>query len=161
MKGNTRFLGALLATAISAPVLALEVYQWTDDSGVVHFSQWAPGEAVENLETVSVEGGGRKNHGIGISEEDDPEGYEAHREEMEALWAEIEARREAERRARESAARTEVIYVNAQPAYGYPYLFPGHGFRPPFKPHRPGQRPGDETDDRADPPVRPVPYKRP
>ena len=39
------------------PLQAVEVYQWTDENGVVHFSQWAPGESQENVETVRVEGG--------------------------------------------------------------------------------------------------------
>lgn len=163
MRPISGIICGLLTAAIAFPALALEVYQWTDENGVVHFSQWAPDEAVENVETVRVEGGGEKDYGIGVSEEDDPEGYEAHRKDMEALWAGIEARREAERQARESAPGTEVIYVNAQPDYGYPYLFPGRGLRPPFRPDRPGHSPAD-PDDRDRPgrgPPASVPFKRP
>jgi len=122
-----------LAITACAPVLAIEVYQWTDDSGVVHFSQWAPGDEVKEVETVSVEGGGQQDNGIGISEADDPEGYQAHREEMETLWAEIEARREAERERQARAPSTEIVYLNPEPDYGNPFFFPGRGLRPPFR----------------------------
>lgn len=149
----------LCTAALPAPGTALEVYQWTDENGVIHFSQWAPAEDVENVETVTVGGGGEGDNGIGISEADDPEGYKAHREEMDALWAEIEARREAERRRQSSGPTSEIVYLPSEPGYGFPFFFPGHGLRPPFKPHRP--RPPMEEEEPQMPPVKAVPYKRP
>jgi hypothetical protein len=144
-----------LAITACAPALAIEVYQWTDDNGVVHFSQWAPDDGVKGVETVSVEGGVQQDNGIGISEADDPQGYQAHREEMELLWAEIEARREAERERQARAPSTEIVYVPSEPRYEYPYFGPGFGLLPPFRPDRPPHRPKPEQ------PLPSVPFKRP
>lgn len=149
------YVFGLLAWTVSVPCLALEVYQWTDENGVVHFSQWAPGDEVENVETVSVKGGGRQDNGIGISEADDPEGYKAHREEMAALWARIEARKEAERR----APSTEIVYLPSEPYYEYPFFGPGFGLRPPFRPDRPPHRPKPPPEPEQALPS--VPFKRP
>lgn len=150
-----RLVGGLLAAAIAFPAPALEVYQWRDENGVIHFSQWAPDEAVENVETIRVEDGGEKDYGIGVSEQDDPDGYQAHREEMEALWAGIEARREAERERQARAPTTEIVYYPYESYDDYPYLFPGFGL-PPLPPDRPPHRPRPRPE-----PLPSVPYKRP
>jgi len=133
----------LLVAAPAMPVHALEVYQWTDENGVVHFSQWAPEKQPEDIRTVSIEGGQGAENGLGISEQDDPEGYRAHREQMDALWADMEARREAERERQAQASRTEFIYLQPENnyAYDYPYIFPGYGNRPPTRPGRPPHKP--------------------
>lgn len=127
--------------ALSTSCPALEVYQWTDQDGVVHFSQWSPGRDVENVETVEVEGGGTAENGLGVSEQDDPEGYQAHRAEMDALWAELEERREAGRRRQEAASTTQVVYLPSEYPGRGPYFWPGGGLRPPHKPGRPPSRP--------------------
>jgi len=51
-----RILATLLIAGICAnPSLADEVFRWTDDEGVVHFSQWAPKHTsgVTTLNTAS------------------------------------------------------------------------------------------------------------
>lgn len=168
MKAERRFISlacGFLACTLCAPALAMEVYQWTDENGVVHFSQWAPGDEVKGVETVSVDGGGQQDNGIGISETDDPQGYKEHREEMVALWAEIEARQEAERRQRERTPTTEIVYLNSEPDYSNPFFFPGRGLRPPFsRDHFDRDDDRDRRGDRErrdDGPLRSVPYKRP
>ncbi len=169
MKARIRLIflafGVLVVTQ-AGNAQTVEVFQWTDENGVLHFSQWSPGDAVENVETVSLVGGGELDNGIGISEDDDPEGYQAHREEMEALWADIEARRKAERERQARQPSTEIVYVYDQPEYGYPYFFPGSRLKPPH--HQPGRppllpqpRPGGPDEDEVTPPLRSVPYKRP
>lgn len=142
-----------------APVAAVEVYQWTDENGVVHFSQWAPDEQIDDVATLSVEDTG--DNGLGISEEDDPDGYQAHREEMAALWTEIEQRREQSRSRQESEPGTEIIYVGAEPNVAVPYFVPG--FRPFPRPlprlgPKPRRGPGEREE--AGPPPS-VPFKRP
>lgn len=140
----------------------VEVFQWTDEDGVVHFSQWAPEEDVSGVETFSVDSRGAAENGIGISEADDPEGWQAHREEMDALWAEMDARREADRERRANQPTTEVVYVYDQPSYGYPFFF--NGFRPDRPIHRPGRppmRPKPPIEEPKPAPVRSVPYRRP
>lgn len=127
--------------AMSTSCSALEVYQWTDQDGVIHFSQWSPGRDVANVETVQVDGGDTTDNGLGVSEQDDPEGYEAHRAEMDALRAEMEARREAGRRRQEASPTPQVVYVPyADPGWGS-YFWPGGGLRPPHKPGKPPSRP--------------------
>lgn len=151
---------AMIAALSDAPVAAVEVFQWTDEDGVVHFSQWAPGDHVGDVETVSVDGDGGDN-GLGISEEDDPEGYQAHREEMDALWSAIEDRREAARARSDSGPGTEIIYLGSRPDYVVPYGPPR--LRPFPRPHpRFGQKPrrGPGEREEAGPPAS-VPFKRP
>lgn len=151
-------LGSVLA---AWPALAVEVFRWTDENGVIHFSQWAPEEGVRGVRTVRVVDGGEKDNGIGVSESDDPEGYRAHRAEMDALWAEIELRREAERERQARAPATEIVYLPAEQFYGYPYFFPGHGLRPPFKPDQPPHRPRPEPPPNLEEPLPSVPFRRP
>lgn len=135
---------ALIAVAFGGPLGAVEVYQWTDENGVVHFSQWSPGEQVEEVATVHVDGGEAGNNGLGISEADDPEGYRAHREEMDALWSEIEERREAAHERSLAGPDTEIIYVDSGPDYAIPY------YPPRFRPH-PGTHPGSKPSPRPRP----------
>lgn len=157
-KGWIASCAAMIAALSGAPVAAVEVYQWTDENGVVHFSQWAPGGHVDDVETVSVDGEGGDN-GLGISEEDDPDGYQAHRQEMDALWSAIEERREASRSRQDSAPSTEIIYVGAEPSYAVPYFAPG--YRPYPRP-RPGPKPRPGQGEREeDGPPASVPFKSP
>lgn len=157
-KQGLRIVQALTfcAVVLSAPAVAVEVYQWTDENGVVHYSQFAPGDEAHEVETVRLEGGEAGDHGIGISEADDPEGYKAHREEMDALWANMEARREAERERQEQAPTTEVVYYPYETYDDYPYFYPGLGLRPPSRPERPPLRPTPHPQ-----PLPSVPFKRP
>jgi hypothetical protein len=161
--GMRRLLGGLatgtLAGLMAVPALAVEVYQWTDEAGVVHFSQWAPEDDVEGVETVSV-AGGESDNGIGVSEQDDPDGYRAHREEMDALWADIDARREAARTPPEPPPGPEIIYVNSEPDYAVPYYPPllRPYPRPPGPKPWPRPRSGGEE---PDPPANSLPFKKP
>jgi hypothetical protein len=154
MKMNITFLLLSLSLVVCAtPVLAIEVYQWTDEDGVVHFSQVAPEDHIESVKTLEVMGEEEMGNGLGISEDDDPYGYKAHREEMDALWAEREARREAARQRQAAAApSTQIVYVQQETPY--PYIYPGYGYRPPHKPERPPHRP-------EHPVVKPSTLKRP
>ena len=140
MKSRFTFL-LLVVFLVGLPLSlhATEVYQWTDENGVVHFSQWAPETDQQDLAVVEVDGGEGAENGLGISEEDDPEGYRINRESMDALWAERKARREAERERQERAARTEFVYLRPETeyAYQYPFFLPGYGNRPPHRPGRP------------------------
>ena len=160
---KTLLLSGFLVLGFALPLQALEVYQWTDEDGVVHFSQWAPEGRHHEVETVSLEGTGEASNGLGISEEDDPEGYRAHREQMAALRAEMQARRESERERREQAAQTEVVYL--QQENPYPYVYPPYGYRPPYKPDRPPPPrpqplPGDGAEDPPTSTLRPLSQRR-
>lgn len=128
----------LVTLFVACPVQAEEIYHWVDENGVQVFSQEPPPSTVNDSKTLDLGDGVLSQDGIGISEEDDPEGYQAHREEMDALWADIEARREARRMQQGASPSPEVIYHYVEEYDDYPYLYPGNGLRPP---HRPGQRP--------------------
>ena len=153
MTSKTAIIALGLFVAIFAtPVVALEVYQWTDENGVIHFSQFAPGDHIDSVETLDVLGEEELGNGLGVSEDDDPYGYKAHREAMDDLWADMEERREAGRQRQAATPSTQIVYVREEAEY--PYVYPGYGLRPPNRPVRPPHRP--------DPPVvKPVPYKRP
>lgn len=166
MNSTTTYLFSILLLALFIrPLHAIEVYQWTDENGVVHFSQWAPDEQQGDVQTVSVDGGEGAENGLGISEEDDPEGYQAHREQMDALWSDMEARREAERERQAQASKTEFIYLQPENnyAYQYPYIFPGYGNRPPNRPGRPPHKPRPLPAGPEDPGaiIKPATLKRP
>lgn len=48
-------LPVLLSLLVAAHAAgAAEIYRWTDDDGVVHYSQWAPVAAVSDAETVEL-----------------------------------------------------------------------------------------------------------
>jgi len=141
----------MLAIA-SMPAVALEVYQWTDENGVVHFSQVAPENDIASVKTHEILGQEELGSEPAANEEDDPYGFKAHREEMDALWAEREERRKAARESEPPQPTTQVIVVREEPVY--PYVYPAYGYRPPYRPGRPPLRPR--------PPIaKPVPYKRP
>ncbi len=142
----TIFSGLLLAMA-SMSTAAMEVYRWTDEDGVVHFSQVAPGSSAEGVRTLDVMGEDEMDSHPGAENDDDPFGYKAHREEMDALWADIEKRREAARQSQAAEPVTQIVYVREEAAY--PYIYPGYGYRPPHRPGRPPHRPR--------PPQRPMP----
>ena len=135
-----RHLGILFAAAfglVVTPVFALGIYKWTDEAGVVHYSEKAPESDEQAVEIMSLNAD--DGNGLGISEEDDPEGYAAHREEMDELWADIEEKKERARERREREESRQVIYV--QPEQQYNYGNPWFGYRPPHRPIRPPERP--------------------
>jgi hypothetical protein len=116
------------------PLSAVEVYQWTDENGVVHFSQWAPTEPGKDVSTLVLDG----NPPPGYNPEEDLYNVEANQKYMEALWSDLDARREAGKN--QSGAGEQVIQQTVAPEYGvwpmYPYgQFPSN--RPPHRPDRP------------------------
>lgn len=114
------------------PVSAVEVYQWTDDNGVVHFSQMPPTEPEKDVSTLNVDG----NPPAGYDPEADIYNVEANQKSMESLWSDLDARREAGNN--QPAAEPQVMQQTSYPEYGgvWPY-FPGSGTRPPNRPDRP------------------------
>ena len=154
-------LGLLIMLA--PPGLGAEtVFHWVDEDGVKHYSQNRPPKSTQGVELIDLVEGGQTDNGIGISEADDPEGYAAHRENMDELWAGIEARREEVQKRESAQPTTEVVFHHVDDEFSYPLAFPPYPVRPGHRPpHRPGHRPGPEPP--VEPPDSPpsYPYKRP
>ncbi|MSQ97808.1 MAG: DUF4124 domain-containing protein [Xanthomonadales bacterium] len=123
------------------PANAVEVYQWTDENGVVHFSQWAPTEPEKNVSTLEVDG----SPPPGYDPEADLYNVEANQKYMESLWSDREKRQE-ESRERQAASAPQIIQQTITPEYGAWPVYPAYGLRPPLRPDRP---------DRPEKPVRP------
>jgi hypothetical protein len=116
-------------------VLAIEVYQWVDEDGVVHFSQSVPPGNVSGVETRTLEDTTPHDY----DPDDDLYGVKAQAERMAQLREAMDARREAGRERQQEAARQPVVQYPQPVQYGYPWLG-----RPPYfgKPRPPPLRPG-------------------
>jgi hypothetical protein len=127
------------------PANAVEVYQWTDENGVVHFSQWAPTEPEQDVSTLEVDG----SQPPGYDPEEDRYNVAANQKYMESLRSDLDARREAEKN-QSAAAAQQIIQQTVPPEYGTWPVYPGYGQfpsnRPPHKPDRPvkPERPVEE-----------------
>ncbi len=109
-----RILATLLIAGICAnPSLADEVFRWTDDEGVVHFSQWAPKHTsgVTTLNTAS-------SNAADYDPESDPYSIQNQAVRMNETWSKIEERK-AERRKRREEAEERMARLQP-PTYDYP-----------------------------------------
>ncbi len=130
-----RILATLLIAGICAnPSLADEVFRWTDDEGVVHFSQWAPKHTsgVTTLNTAS-------SNAADYDPESDPYSIQNQAVRMNETWSKIEERK-AERRKRREEAEERMARLQP-PTYDYPtysYSYYRPIVRPPiFRPVHP------------------------
>ena len=127
-----RILATLCIAAICAgPSLADEVFTWTDDEGVVHFSQWAPKHSVGVTTLITA-----SNNAADYDPESDPYSIQNQAARMNETWSKIEARK-AERRKRREEAEERVARLQP-PSYYYP-PYPYSYYRPIVRPpiHRP------------------------
>lgn len=131
----------LILSLAPRPVNAVEVYQWTDENGVVHFSQWAPTAPEKDVTTLEVDG----SPPPGYDPEEDRYNVEANQKYMESLRSDLDARREAEKN-QSAAAAQQIIQQPVTPEYGTWPVYPGYGLRPPLRPERPvkPERPVEE-----------------
>ncbi len=112
---------------------ASEIYQWTDDDGIVHFSDTRPEQDVVTV-TLYV----RDLNPPGYDPATDPYSIRNQAERMNATWTELaEAKAEREEKRREEAER----YRDFVPPPYDPY---DYGYRPFYyaPPHTIRQRPG-------------------
>lgn len=124
-----------------AGVSAADVFTWTDSSGVIHFSQWAPDD-VHDVSRLVVHATNRP----GYDPQDDPYSIANQAERTNATWKELEARK-LERREKLRKER-EQLAQNAAPHYDrhYPYSRPVSYwpiYRPIYPPIRPPVHPPD------------------
>jgi hypothetical protein len=139
-------LSLLLALSLApSQAAAVEVYQWTDENGVVHFSQWAPTEPEKDVSTLEVDG----SQPPGYDPEADLYNVKSNQEYMESLRSDREKRQE-ENRERQAASGPQIIQQTITPEYGAWPVYPGYGQfpanRPPLRPDRPAkpERPVEE-----------------
>jgi hypothetical protein len=122
----------LLVTGICAnPSLAGEVFTWTDNEGVVHFSQWAPqhNAAVTTLTTVS-------RNPADYDPGTDPYSIQNQAARVNETWSKIEERNAELRKRREE--EEERLARMQPPVYNYPYYPYAYYRSPVWRPiHRP------------------------
>jgi hypothetical protein len=112
---DMRTLATLLITGMCAsPSLAGEVFTWTDDEGVVHFSQWAPQHTavVTTLNTVS-------RNPVDYDPGADPYSIQNQAVRVNETWSKVEERNAELRKRREE--EEERAARMRPPAYEYPY----------------------------------------
>ncbi len=129
---DMRILATLVIAGICAnPSLADQMFTWTDEAGVVHFSQWAPNHTagVTTLKTAS-------SNAADYDPGSDPYSIQNQAARMNETWSKIEERR-AERRKRREEAEERMARLQP-PTYYYP-SYPYNYYRPIVRPpiHRP------------------------
>jgi hypothetical protein len=124
-----RILATLLITGLCAnPSLAGEVFTWTDDEGVVHFSQWAPQHTavVTTLNTVS-------RNPVDYDPGADPYSIQNQAARVNETWSKVEERNAELRKRREE--EEERLAKLQPPNYYYPpYPYSYSYYRPILRP---------------------------
>jgi hypothetical protein len=130
----------LLLTICSAgTAFATDVFTWTDETGVTHFSQWAPDD-VDDVSRQVV----HATNPPGYDPQEDPYSVSNQAERTSEMWAALQARRE-ERRDRN---RGDEAVPPRKPAASFPeerHYSPAFYYRPVNRPvslpiYAPGHR---------------------
>lgn len=127
----------ILAAAAVSAVHAAEIYRWTDENGVVHFSQTAPPVSTE-ADRVELQ----DTRPSDFDPEADIYGVAEQEARMQALREEREQKRQ-ERLEHQSAVQSQApVQQYGTERRGYPaYWSPGLPARPPLRPMPPIERP--------------------
>jgi hypothetical protein len=115
----------IIAGFLSSPLIADEVFRWTDDNGVVHYSQWMP-EKMEGVTRVTI----RRSLPRDYDPIEDPYSIRNQAARMRETWNKTVARREErEKQREEEAARRPLVQY-------YPYYepYPNYNYRPILRP---------------------------
>lgn len=123
MRTTQALLPVLMAAAFSAPAGAAEIYHWVDESGVPHYSQWAPPEDEPSVSTMNVQGGATSGLGGDVYPVD-----EIARQTAQLREQREEARAERRERARDTQSSPVVIYQQPVANAAFPLGFPGRRF---------------------------------
>lgn len=133
-------LVSLLVCGFAAgPAAAQEIYRWTDENGVVNFSDTAPADQSSGVSTVAVEDTRPSDY----DPEADIYNVEAQAERMQALRDTMQKEREARLERERNAAHQQPAPGNWSTGYAVPAWWwgrPGDG-RPPRPPERPVPEP--------------------
>lgn len=131
-------IGLLACGAPAGPAAAQEIYRWTDEDGVVHFSDTAPGAKSGTVSTVTIE----DTRSSDYDPEADLYNVAAQAERMQALRDEMQKKRDAREDRQRSAPPPQPVQATRSVGYGLPPWWwdrPDHG-RPP-KPELPIEPP--------------------
>ena len=173
--GAAAIAAIVFGLVLGSPSVAIEVFKWVDEDGVVHFSDEKPPEAKPDLSSIYIASSNPSGY-------DPAEDYYSIRNQAartNAAYKEVEKRREARAEKRAEAAerareqRRQAAFSYREPVRTYisPFALFGHPFRRhppfnrphPFKPDRFGPRPQPPAhvpDARADTP-KTAPPRRP
>lgn len=143
---RTILIGGLLGCSlIAGPVAAQEIYRWTDENGVIHFSDTAAGANADGVSTVTIEDTRPSDY----DPEADLYNVAAQAERMQALRDEMQMKREARQERQRSAPPQQPVEVTRSVGYGLPpwdWDRPGYGRPPkPELPIEPPERPPTST----------------
>jgi len=133
--GRTRIFIFLMLTGLvflaSPSAFSYELYHWVDENGVSNYSQVAPTAEVPNVSKQTLEDTTPTDY----DPEADIYGVKENAEQMEALRAEMEKRREDSRKRQQQYA-SQVV-----PQYQEPSRYYSNAISYPIRPYPPAHRP--------------------
>ena len=136
MRKNYKLLFSIYFLAIIStdPGHASDIFTWTDEDGVVHFSDSRPA-SLDDVATLHISDRNPPDY----DPENDPYSIRNQAKRINETWTELEkAREEREEKRREDIARRP----SSQPYYDPYYRFRDYRHYPPVRPPRPLPRPG-------------------
>ena len=135
MKNNNKLLFSItLMLCVASPARASEIFTWTDEDGVVHFSDSRPAD-LDDVGTLTI----NDRNPPGYDPQEDPYSIRNQAKRINDTWTELEkAREEREEKRREEMARQPA----SQPYYDPYYRYWDFRHYPPVRPPRPLPRPG-------------------
>jgi len=145
----------LISLAWTRPSAAVDVYQWVDENGVTHFSQFAPADTAAEVNKRTL-----IDEAPTVEPEEDRYAVEQTAKDMQAYRDELDEKREQRRQ--QQANAPQPIVVQHYNDSGYPYYlnrYPNRPVRPPD--WRPGNGPGNRPGNGPGSGPRPTPMPQP
>jgi len=126
---------ASLTLVAGASVFAQEIFHWIDEDGVPNFSQEAPAGEIQGLSKLYL----KDTTPADFDPEEDRFGIEEQAERMQALRAEMDQRRTANRERQQRVIQQPVQqpYRDPYTFYSRPLWYPPLQPRPPHRPRPP------------------------
>lgn len=130
----------VILVVMTSRASAYEIYQWTDDEGVVHFSQWQPESGTADVNTLTLANTNPPDY----DPVEDDNSILNQAERSNSVWSRLDEKRKARIEERQKAAERAAQYRAQyyQPRYHYP-TYPYYWQKPwyprpePYPPHRP------------------------
>ena len=139
LQKSRNWLVFVICTGVFGIVHATEIYRWTDENGVVHFSQTAPPPAQDGVSQLSL----ADDRPSSYDPDEDIFGVAEQEARMQALREEREQKRQERLERQQAAARLQPQPQQSNQGYwDRPvYWYPGNRPRPPLRPMPPIERP--------------------